>query len=83
MQHPLKNKESTHYQMVDGVESIDLFEKIYTKEELMIWAKITAMKYAIRAGSKNLHGDIDKAILSDIHKRITYENYYRYLSEKT
>ena len=74
MKHPLKNEESTHYQMVDGVESIDLFEMMYTKEELMTWSKITAMKYRMRLGKKD-----DNA--KDIKKMQTYENYYRYLNE--
>ena len=78
LQHPLLNPESSHYK-VTGEESITLMEKMYSKEDLMTWAKITAMKYALRAGRKNLHGDLDAAILSDIHKKLSYERYYEYL----
>jgi len=48
MKHPLLNPESTHYQMVDGVEAIERLEEMFTSEERMIWAKITAMKYKNR-----------------------------------
>ena len=76
MKHPLKNEESRHYVMVDGVESIDLFEMMYTTEELMAWAKITAMKYRMRVGKKD-------TVLKEIKKMNTYEDYYEYLSKKS
>ena len=82
MQNPLINPESPHYQLVDGVQSIDVMEKIFTVKECMIWAKMNAMKYALRVGRKNIHGDLDDAILSDVYKRISYEKYYMYLKEK-
>ena len=79
--HPLLNPESAHYKMVDGIEAIERLEEMYSTEDLKAWAKISAMKYALRCGSKNIHGDLDKAILSDAHKRISFEAYYRYLED--
>lgn len=72
--HPLINKDSPHYQMVCGAESIELMEKLFTKEELMAWAKITSYKYRFRLGKK----DSDT---QDLHKMQTYEKYYKYLKE--
>ena len=74
-EHPLINKESPHYQMVDGKESILLMEQMFTVEELMAWAKITSFKYRFRLGKKD---DNSK----DIKKMQTYEDYYKALGEK-
>ena len=73
--HPLINDASPHYQMVDGEESITIMEKMFTKEELMAWAKITSYKYRFRLGKKD---DNSK----DIKKMQTYESYYTYLKNK-
>lgn len=75
MTHPLINSDSRHYQMVDGVESISLMESMFTREEMMIWAKITSYKYRFRLGKK----DDD---LKDIKKMKTYEDYYKWLADK-
>ena len=75
MTHPLINSDSRHYQMVDGVESIRLMESMFTREEMMIWAKITSYKYRFRLGKK----DDD---LKDIKKMKTYEDYYKWLADK-
>ena len=80
--HPLINPESRHYQMIDGKESILLMEDMFSTAELMAWAKITSFKYRFRITSKNLHGDMDKSILSDAKKIQTYENYYLALQAK-
>ena len=72
--HPLVNEESSHYAMVDGLQTIERFEQMYTKEELMAWAKISAMKYRMRIGRKD---DPSK----EVKKIKTYEDYYTYLSE--
>ena len=52
-QHPLLNPESKHYSMVDGVEAIIRMEEMFTTDELMSWAKISAMKYRLRIGAKD------------------------------
>lgn len=70
--HPLLNPDSKHYSMVDGVEAIVRMEQMFSKDELMIWAKMTAMKYRLRVGRKD-----DAA--KEVKKIETYEAYYRYL----
>ncbi len=74
-EHPLLNKDSSHYSMVDGVEAIERMEQMYSIEELMIWAKMTAMKYRLRIGKKD---DVSK----EAKKIKTYEDYYEYLKSK-
>ena len=72
MKHPLLNPESTHYSMVDGVEAVERLEQMYSKEELQIWATITAMKYRLRIGNKdNVQKEADKIK--------TFEDYVTYL----
>lgn len=72
--HPLLNPESSHYSMADGIEAIERMEQMYTTQELMAWAKITAMKYRLRIGKKD---SPDK----EIKKIKTFEDYYSYLSK--
>ena len=71
--HPLINPYSKHYLMADGVEAIERMEQMYSRVELAIWAKITAMKYRLRIGHKN-----------PCHEETTkikgYEAYYKYLT---
>ena len=71
MKHPLLNPESTHYS-ITGNEAIELMESMYSIEELMSWAKITAMKYRLRIGKKD---DPSKELI----KIKGYEDYYDYL----
>ena len=73
--HPLLNPDSTHYQMCDGVEAITRMEQMYSTKELMIWAKITAMKYRLRIGNKD-------EIARENTKIKGYEAYYKYLKNK-
>jgi len=73
--HPLLNPDSHHYKMVDNVESIERMEQMYTTEELMVWAKMTAMKYRLRIGNKD-------DVLKEAKKIETYEAYYKYLEEQ-
>jgi hypothetical protein len=73
-QHPLINPDSTHYTIM-GDNFIDIIERMFTREELMAWAKITVWKYRARIGNKD---DIDK----EIKKIKTYEDYYNYLALK-
>jgi len=75
MNNPLINPESTHYQMFDGVESIDRLEEMYSTEELASWAKISAMKYRLRIGHKD---DVKK----EVTKILGFEDYYKYLKGK-
>ena len=74
MKHPLLNKESSHYSMIDGVEAIERMEEMYTVEELKIWSKMTAMKYRLRIGKKD-------DVVKEAKKIETYEAYYKYLEE--
>ena len=71
-----------HYLMYDDMLAIERLEQMYTKYELMIWAKITAAKYMLRVGSK-VEGDtiaeFERSVLKDINKKISYEKYYTYL----
>jgi len=78
--HPLKNPDSSHYAMWhngdgEAVEAIDLMEKMFAPEELLAWAKITALKYRLRIGKKD---DIAK----EMKKIETYEAYIAYLEGK-
>jgi hypothetical protein len=75
--HPLINDESPHYEMLGGVQSIELMEMMFTTEELMAWAKITAMKYRLRVGKK-----VGNHAEQEVNKIRTFENYYRYLEKK-
>lgn len=75
MSHPLLNDESKHYEMVGGVQAIELMEAMFTREELMAWAKLTAMKYRLRIGDKD-HPE------KEMKKIKTYEAYYKYLEQK-
>ena len=70
--HPLLNPESRHYEMIDGVETITRMEQMYSGEELMAWAAISAMKYRLRIGKKD-------DVMKEARKIESYEAYYRYL----
>jgi len=71
-QHPLKNPDSKHYQMIDGKEAIERLEQMYSIEELMAWAKISAMKYRLRIANKD-------AVEKEAVKIKGFEAYYAYL----
>ena len=58
--------------MIDGVEAIVRMEEMYSTEDLMAWAKLTAMKYRLRITAKD-------AVESEAEKIRTYEAYYDYL----
>ena len=73
--HPLLNPDSKHYSMVDDVEAIERLEQMYSISDLMAWAKLSAMKYRLRIGSKD---DVTK----EAKKIETYEAYYSYLKTK-
>lgn len=75
--HPLINPDSPHYQMCGGKESIEVMEAVFTTEELMAWAKITAFKYRMRIGGKQ-----GESAEKESHKIKTYEDYYDYLEKK-
>jgi len=73
--HPLLNPDSRHYEMIGGQEAIQEMEKLFTVEELMAWAKITAMKYRLRIGKKD-------DPLKEIAKIKSFEAYYSFLEDE-
>lgn len=77
IKHPLINEDSPHYKMLGGVQSIALMEAMFTTDELMAWAKITAMKYRLRIGKK-----LGNYAEAEVNKIMTFENYYNYLEQK-
>ncbi len=77
--HPLLNPESSHYAMVDDVEAIERMEQMYSIEELMAWAKLSAMKYRLRISSKEKDGSMEEGVRSDASKIVSFEAYYTYL----
>ena len=74
--HPFLNPDNQHYAMIGGVEAIEEMEKMFTREELMAWAKLTAMKYRLRIGNKD---EPEK----EVKKIKEYEAYYKYLETKS
>ena len=73
--HPLKNPESTHYDIWRGLEAIEIVESVLSHEELVGWAKGNILKYRLRVSKK---GD-EKDWISDLKKIKTYEKYLAYL----
>jgi len=73
--HPLLNPDSKHYNMFDGLESIEILEAVMTTEELMAWCRGNIYKYRLRLGNKD---DVSK----EVKKIQTYEAYYKYLEAK-
>lgn len=71
--HPLLNENSPHYKLFDK-ESIEQFEKLFTKDELMAWAKICYYKYMFRLGRKD-------EVKKELKKMATFEAYYDYLKD--
>ena len=80
--HPLLNPDSKHYNMFDGLESIEVLEAIMTTTELMAWCRGNTYKYRLRLASKEKDGTIMEGVLSDVKKIQTYESYYKYLKDK-
>tara|TARA_R110002012_G_scaffold85583_1_gene213410 strand:+ start:826 stop:1227 length:402 start_codon:yes stop_codon:yes gene_type:complete len=57
----LKNPKSTYYEIFKGLESIDVIEKILTKEELIGAMKYNILKYQLRLGKKDgIENEIEK-----------------------
>jgi len=75
MKHPLLNSDSQHYLMIDDIEAITRMEQMYSIEDLMSWAKLTAMKYRLRIANKD-------DVVKEAKKIKTYEKYYEYLQGK-
>ena len=73
--HPLLNPDSNHYNMFDGLESIEILEAVMTTKELMAWCRGNIYKYRLRLGNKD---DVSK----EVKKIQTYEAYYKYLKAK-
>jgi len=51
----------SHYQLMDGVEAIDVIKASLTKEEFMGYLRGNLLKYHLRANKKNGDEDIQKA----------------------
>ena len=77
MNHPLKNSESPHYAIYDGLEGIDVIENVLTTEELIGACKFNILKYQLRLGKK---GSLE-TVQSDLKKIATYQAYLRHLSD--
>ena len=73
--NPLINPNSTHYQMFDGIEAIERMEQMFTRDELMAWAKVNAMKYRLRVLKKD-------DPLKELVKIRDNEAYYTYLKHQ-
>jgi len=73
--HPLLNKESKHYELIGGLQAIELLEGVMSLEELKSWAKGNYLKYQLRLGSKD-------NVQKELKKMATYKDYYDYLVEK-
>jgi len=52
MNHPLKNPKSPHYHIYDGLEGIEVIERVLSKEELISACKFNILKYQLRLGKK-------------------------------
>ena len=74
MEHPLKNPNSRYYEIIDGIESIDVMEGVMKGSELKGWCKGNILKYQLRLGKKD-------SVESDIAKIATYKAYFEYLTK--
>lgn len=68
-------KKPTHYQILDGVESIEIIASAMTREAFHGFCLGNIIKYRLRAGNKDaLEQDIGKAdfytVLYDQHKHL-------------
>ncbi|MBE0469579.1 MAG: DUF3310 domain-containing protein [Methyloprofundus sp.] len=71
--HPLMNENAKHYDVL-GVQTITQLEKLFTREELRTWAKITYYKYMFRLGKKD-------AVGKELEKMENFKNYYEFLNK--
>lgn len=72
-------KNPSHYQLIEGVESIEIIARSMTKEQWKGFCLGNMLKYRIRAGKKDaLQQDIEKANfygeLYEMHKEKCYDN---------
>lgn len=66
-------KKPKHYQMIDGVEAIEIIAAALTQEEWLGYCLGNALKYRCRAGKKDdLQQEIDKA---DFYTDVLYGKY--------
>lgn len=70
-------KNPSHYQLIDGVESIEVIARSMTQEQFKGYCLGNTLKYRLRAGKKDaLQQDIDKANfygeLYEMHKEKCY-----------
>jgi len=68
------DKKASHYKFFDK-EVIEIMEELYGTKEVMIFCKLNALKYRLRAGKK-------ENAIRDIEKAMNYENYYKLLKAK-
>jgi len=73
--HPLKNPDSPHYELIAGIEAIEVLEAMFPKEEMKAWAKISYMKYQLRLGKKD---DLPK----ELRKMDSFKTYWEHLNEE-
>lgn len=77
---PVDNvKRPSHYQLIEGVESIEIIARSMTQKQWKGFCLGNMLKYRIRAGKKDaLQQDIDKANfygeLYEMHKEKCYDN---------
>jgi hypothetical protein len=72
-------RKPSHYQLIDGIESIEIIARSMTAEQWKGFCLGNMLKYRIRAGKKDaLQQDIDKANyygeLYELHKDKCYES---------
>lgn len=72
-------KSPSHYQLIEGVESIEVIARSMTQEQFKGYCLGNMLKYRLRAGKKDaLQQDIDKANfygeLYEMHKEKCYDN---------
>jgi hypothetical protein len=72
-------RKPSHYQLIDGVESIEIIARSMTHEQWKGFCLGNMLKYRIRAGKKDaLQQDIDKANyygeLYELHKGKCYDS---------
>lgn len=70
----VKNPDSTHYELWQGCEAIDVIKQILTPEEYKGFLKGNILKYQLRLGKKD---NVEKEII----KIKDYQNGLRSLNE--
>jgi hypothetical protein len=74
----VKNTKSTHYELWENIEAIDVIKALLTDEEYKGFLKGNMLKYRLRCGKKNIENE---SIVKDIEKAMDYENELRSMYE--